>query len=218
MNHLDDMFKLAMAIDADNIADITSGKASFAEYPDEKPSKVKLIAWLDSWHDDLVGLGYGASLRGEAPYQLAKLRPRPLIDIPADAEASKKLALETENARITHSNDVNKVEYDGKMLDINNVIACKLAKALRPRAPLLLKKLQTAHPALRGDGTTIANTFMGIAMWGDLEVSREVEVSEYDERRYMIAYCSTRRCATRHSTRTALHQSSRSASIHSLPT
>ena len=152
MNHLDDMFKIAMAIDADNIADITSGKASFAEYPDEKPSKVKLIAWLDSWHDDLVGLGYGASLRGEAPYQLAKLRPRPLIDIPGDAEASKKLALETENARITHSNDVNKVEYDGKMLDINNVIACKLAKALRPRAPLLLKKLQTAHLALRADG------------------------------------------------------------------
>ena len=107
MNHLDDMFKLAMAIDADNIADITSGKASFAEYPDEKPSKVKLIAWLDSWHDDLVGLGYGASLRGEAPYQLAKLRPRPLIVIPADAEASKKLALETENARICRAQALN---------------------------------------------------------------------------------------------------------------
>ena len=43
MNHLDDMFKLAMAIDADNIADITSGKASFAEYPDEKVPNVQAL-------------------------------------------------------------------------------------------------------------------------------------------------------------------------------
>ena len=39
MNYLDDMFKIAMAIDADNIADTTSGKASFAEYPDDFPRR-----------------------------------------------------------------------------------------------------------------------------------------------------------------------------------
>ena len=68
MNHLDDMVKNAMAIDADNAVDPTSGKTSFSDYPEEKPSKVKLIAWLDSWHDDLVSHGYGAAIRNEIPY------------------------------------------------------------------------------------------------------------------------------------------------------
>jgi hypothetical protein len=64
-----------------------------------------------------------------------------------------------------------------------------LSKALRPRAPLLLQKLQTAHPAFKPDKTTkIPNAFMGIEMWGALEVSRDIDVSEYDEKRYQSAY------------------------------
>jgi hypothetical protein len=116
-----------------------NGKASFPEFPEEKPAKNKLVTWLDTWLDDLTAAGYSTLLRGEEPFELAKLRPRPLLPVPADAAA--RLAVENENARITYQNDTNKIEYDTRMIEMRNRLASKIVdRGARPAAcapPLL---------------------------------------------------------------------------------
>ena len=76
MNELDEMFNSVMAAGVDYNTETPSGKASFADYPDEKPSKVKLIAWLDGWHDDLIANGYpGCTQHREGPEYCCQTGP-----------------------------------------------------------------------------------------------------------------------------------------------
>jgi hypothetical protein len=159
-----------------------SGKASFPEFPEEKPAKNKLVTWLDTWQEDLTAAGYSTLLRGEEPFELAKLRPRPLLPVPADAAA--KIAVDNENARITYQNDTNKIEYDTRLIEMKNRLASKIQRALRPKAPLLLSKLMTAHAAKDGMGAVIANTYDGVAMWTELAALRTSGVREYDQGKY----------------------------------
>ena len=100
------------ALIADDIkADTTDlQKTSFADYPDEKPNKVQLHSWVESWDDDLDASGYSALLRGEDPWALARLAQRDLLTVPRSADDSRKAAIEAENARIEHQNKINKEE------------------------------------------------------------------------------------------------------------
>ena len=82
MNSIDPIFTDAFAVDTDPAA-AEIVKTAFPDFPDEKPSKKDIIKYLDSWEEDLNTAGYGAFLRGETPHQLAKLAPRPLLDVPA---------------------------------------------------------------------------------------------------------------------------------------
>ena len=88
------------------------GKSSFPDFPGEKPSKLALERWCDTWYEDLSAIGYSAVLRGEDPFELKKLAPRPLLTVPANAAAAA--SVEAKNADITHSNDTNKKEYDAR--------------------------------------------------------------------------------------------------------
>ena len=59
------------------------GKASFPELTSEKPSKLALAKWCDTWTQDLKDRGYAALLRDSIPFELAKLKPKPEIVISA---------------------------------------------------------------------------------------------------------------------------------------
>ena len=65
---IDDLFTSAMIADGEPNPEIGKSVSAFPEYPDEKPRKVDLVKWLDTWGDDLVANGYGAVLCGETPY------------------------------------------------------------------------------------------------------------------------------------------------------
>ena len=66
-------------------------KTSFPDFPGENPPQAEMLKWLDAWHDDLVTSGFSAHLRGELPFELAKLKPRDLLPVPSDASAAETL-------------------------------------------------------------------------------------------------------------------------------
>ena len=140
---MDDLFRLAMAADGEPIPDTgNNGKASFPEYPGEKPTKLEQITWLDTWKDDLIAGGYGALLRKETPFALAKLLPKSMHDVTSVTDEARKFTLELDNARISSENARNKIEYDSRMVELKNGLASKLKKSLRAKAPLLLKTIE----------------------------------------------------------------------------
>ena len=73
-------------------------KTSFPDYPGENPPQADMLKWLDAWHDDLVTSGFSAHLRGELPFELAKLKPRELLQVPTDATAA--ISVNIQNASI----------------------------------------------------------------------------------------------------------------------
>ena len=48
----DDIFNALFVIDNNN-TDTDIGDASYPNFPDEKPSKVSKVAWIDKWSDGL---------------------------------------------------------------------------------------------------------------------------------------------------------------------
>ena len=49
---LEDMLSAIMIAD-DAVPTTETSKAAFPEYPDEKPKKVDLTRWIDTWDEDL---------------------------------------------------------------------------------------------------------------------------------------------------------------------
>ena len=196
MDLLDEIMQSVMAIDAEKTPESVSegGKASYPEYPGEIPKKADLIKWLDSYGDSLITNGHGAMMRGQVPYTLARLAPRPLLTVPASTadNAAKVMAIVSENERIKHTNETNKTELHGRKLEYMNTVAAKLKIAMRTTAPIKLKKLLAAHPAKDELGADIPDAYDGYGMFADLELERAGDVSEYDEKRYQRAYESLR--------------------------
>ena len=110
MDLLDEIMQSVMAIDAEKTPESVSegGKTSYPEYPGEIPKKSDLIKWLDSYGDCLITNGHGAMMRKEVPYTLARLAPRSLLTVPASTadNATKILAIESENERIKHTQTI----------------------------------------------------------------------------------------------------------------
>ena len=79
-------------------------KTSFPDFPGENPPQAEMLKWLDAWHDDLVTSGFSAHLRGELPFELAKLKPRDLLPVPSDATAA--ISVDIQNASIKHQNEI----------------------------------------------------------------------------------------------------------------
>ena len=156
------------------------GKNVWAEFPDEVPTKVQLISWTDSWRDSLESNGFGAYLRGELPYELQKLKPRPLIHIPESAEAGKKAVLEAKNSDIEYQNSINESELEARKLEVTTRVASKLRAALRPRAPLKLKALLAKHQCKDSRGNKINDAYDGVAMFLEIEGERTKDVGDYD--------------------------------------
>ena len=65
------------------------------------------------------------------------------------------------------------------MLELKIRLGRNLSKSLRPKAPILLKKLQKAHPAKDSSGAEIDGSFDGIAMFKALLAMREDDVSDW---------------------------------------
>ena len=105
-------------------------KTSFPDFPGENPPQADMLKWLDAWHDDLVTSGFSAHLRGELPFELAKLKPRELLPVPSDATAA--ISVDIQNASITHQNEINATEIKERTIELDNRLARKIAKSMRP--------------------------------------------------------------------------------------
>ena len=74
------------------------------------------------------GIGYAPFWRGELPPEFAKLMPRDLLPIPRGTEETRKMALETENARISAQNLEKAAEKSSRLSEWQNRLAlCTLA-------------------------------------------------------------------------------------------
>jgi hypothetical protein len=153
MTDRDLLAEVLVAEQADGITD-NNGKSE-PNFPGENPSKRELIAWVDTWEDLLNSSGYSALLRGKETFDLKKLAARELLPYQGGADDARKAAIDVQNAAIAHSNEINAAEKHERILELNNRIASKLAKAMRKTAPIKLKKLRADHKAKERDGTEI---------------------------------------------------------------
>ena len=124
-------------------------------------------------------------LRHETPYELAKLKDRDLLTVPAEPALAASVV--SENARITHQNELNKAERESRMMEIENRLAAKLSRAMRVKAPLLLAKIlkECAHKDARG--AVIKDSYNGVMMFDELKELVKEDVAEYDQERYTKA-------------------------------
>ena len=68
-------------------AALLSEASVYPEYPSEAPGKQALRVWIETFGERATNGGFGCFIRGEMPYDLAKLQERPLLPVPADGAA-----------------------------------------------------------------------------------------------------------------------------------
>ena len=83
---------------------------------------------MQASRDTFGTIGYGPFLRGEDPYEFAKLAPLPEESAAAGASAEVVAAIDSENRRIRRQNAINKIEYDARKKEIENRIASRLMR------------------------------------------------------------------------------------------
>ena len=124
-----DFDSILAATTADNqaaLADNGKSASAFPDFPGESPPKAQLKTWVETWKDDLQNTGYAPLLRGELPHTLMKLAPRALLPVPAGsdpADVARRAAVENENAKIAHTNAINKAESDAQLLELKTRMA-----------------------------------------------------------------------------------------------
>ena len=166
-------------------------KDNFPDHPGERPTKVAHKRWALKWRASLSQIGYAAPLRGEEPFEVKKLKDRDLITDPGltATPPTPSAAIASENARITHLNEQNKLERESRMDEIKNRLASKLCMAMERSCPLRLKRLQTKHATKDARGVVIENSYDGVAMFLEEEKdANDGAVGEYDTQRYEAAY------------------------------
>ena len=163
------------------------GKTSYPDYPGEHPSKTLLNEWVDSWSEDLGSGGYSAVLRGELPFEIAKLAPRPPLDIPRSADPARKLHIEAANDRIVETNAINKTESDARLKEIKVRIASKIIHAMRRAAPIALDALKSKHQ-MKDEHDVLIDAYDGVAMFNELKAKKSEAVRRVDTKRYDLAY------------------------------
>ena len=98
---------------------------------------------------------------------MAKLVARPLLPVPTEVE--KQAAVLVKNSEITYQNSVIKIEQQGKLIEIKNRLASRIAKAMNKTAKLRLQALQAKHGLTAADGTVIRGSFDGDSMYKELK-------------------------------------------------
>jgi hypothetical protein len=166
----------------------TASGQKFPTHPGERPTKAALRKWCNTWQDDLSGAGFGAMLRGQEPYEVQKLKARPLLTVPADADSAKKAALEAENERIQHTNDINQNEKDSRLLEIKTRLAALIDKSMRDVAPIRLSELHAKSQCMDTHGAVIADAHDGFKMFAEEKARVTTSVSEGDAKKYSKAY------------------------------
>ena len=127
--------------------------------------------------------GFGAFTRGELPYDVAKLVARPLLPVPTEVE--KQAAVLVKNSEITYQNSVIKIEQQGKLIEIKNRLASRIAKAMKKTAKLRLQALQAKHGLKAADGTVIRGSFDGDSMYKELKALVNEAETEADVKAHL---------------------------------
>ena len=149
-------------------------KTTRPDYPAETPTFSQKKKWREAWRDSLQTAGLAAVLRGEVPFELLKLQPRPLIPETDQSSDNIKVA----NADIANKNRINREELEGRIREIKTRLGAAICASLRPHAPLKLEKLKKDYPLLNASGTAIPDAYDGVEMFKKLD--SDDTVSEYE--------------------------------------
>ena len=168
--------EFSIALGADDGAGIGNvlSKTTRPDYPAETPTFSQKKKWREAWRDSLQTAGLAAVLRGEVPFELLKLQPRPLIPETDQSSDNIKVA----NADIANKNRINREELEGRIREIKTRLGAAICASLRPHAPLKLEKLKKDYPLLNASGTAIPDAYDGVEMFKKLD--SDDTVSEYE--------------------------------------
>ena len=152
-------FIFALDTDARASVDGKDGKAdSFPNHPGETPTRALHKRWAERWRADLSSTaGFSSLMRGDLPIEIKKLADRDLIPEPSGGNVT--IAMSNEN--IKHQNMLNKIKRDARLDEIKNRMAARIITAMRPKAPLRLKKLMDKHQKTDSAGNKIDNSTTG---------------------------------------------------------
>ena len=140
-----------MSASSDDVAAAPSGAVSFKIFPGEKPTVAEANAWrlssLDSMPPSWRALLDGIPLDAAIQYTLRTVPP-PLVAgdgppvITQQMEESRQMLID----EIGHTNAIKTLQFDSLQAKERNSFFGALQRSLRPRAPLLLRRLEAAHP------------------------------------------------------------------------
>ena len=157
--------------------------ASIPLYPGEKPTYRDLQQWSISAKNILNRTIFGPALRGETPPQLMALTGKRDVGITVLTAEQREKCSPLDIARYDQMVAKAKMDEDVRLKQLaigekeyKNKLAALLESALRPKAGLLLRRLQTAHKDLYSD------TYDGVAMWKEL-IAQADEPSTLAEKR-----------------------------------
>jgi hypothetical protein len=140
------------------------------DFPGERPDRQAFDAWFDSASSHLTRVGYGSLIRGEVPYELRKLAPRPLLVVPSDAAAA--VAIVNKNVEIEYANAVNKLDVDARTQEMQARFGAVLFASFKGKAKLRWKSLADKHCFKDGAGVPVPGSVNGSLVWKDIAALR----------------------------------------------
>ena len=96
------------------------------DYPSERPTRKAFDDWQDKASTVLTQQGYGCLMRGEVPYELRKLAPRPLLPVPAEAAAAAKVNSKNDDIDWQKGVHLKLCMHVTIMLIVHNLLPCTL--------------------------------------------------------------------------------------------
>ena len=135
------------------------GKTLIPDYPSERPDKQAFDLWFAKSSTVLTQNGYGSLVRGEVPYELRKLAPRPLLPVPADAAGAA--SANSKNDEIVWQNKVNADDLQARTQEIETRMGATLWHAFQKNAKLTWDGLSAAHGIKDGAGVVILGSHTG---------------------------------------------------------
>ena len=160
-----------------------ANSASIPLYPGEKPTYRELQKWSISAKNILNRTIFGPALRGETPPQLMALTGKRDVGITVLSTEQREKCSPLDIARYDQMVAKAKMDEDVRQKQLaigekeyKNKLAALLESALRPKAGLLLRRLQSAHKDKYSD------TYDGVAMWKEL-IAQADEPSTLAEKR-----------------------------------
>eukprot|EP00965_Chrysotila_dentata_P261154 6214156-Pleurochrysis_carterae.AAC.1 len=161
----------------DSAADSVSTTSKTLIFPGETPTKVELQQFLDLFMDEAEAKGYGPLLRGEMPLAALQYTQRNLDEVPELTDSSTpgaatRLAL---RADIAFQNSQKAKQLDALLREYRNRIASLLARSMRSRAGLRLRKLRSSFAVAAYPGT-----YDGVKMVSSLQTELDTVIDTDD--------------------------------------
>ena len=183
------------------LADTEAERTAWPAFPGENPNRLDLSTWVEAWRGDFTTAGYGAILRKDLPYDIKKLKERPLLAVPADAAVA--VTVTAENEKIKYQNELIVVERNARIRELKTRMHAKLQKGMRDKARTRLEELEKKFTVTDTEGITYIE---GDKMFFELEAL--VKTADVGLKTRRTAATSSRPCVIRSSNPTRRRKTS----------